>query len=93
MSRQLSLLSTVRPVDGQLPSHSKSSCDVRCADSGKAGVQRFREGLAFQAHRLLYHSILGLRVIKKKKKYRVNGEVEGRPEENRLVHLHFHLHY
>ena len=27
---------------------------------------RFREGLVFQAHRLLYHSTLGLRVIKKK---------------------------
>ena len=31
-------------------------------------VQRFRGGLAFKAHRLLYHSTLGLRVIKKKKK-------------------------
>ena len=29
--------------------------------------QRFRGGLAFKAHRLLYHSTLGLRVIKKKK--------------------------
>jgi len=28
----------------------------------------FRGGLAFKAHRLLYHSTLGLRVIKKKKK-------------------------
>jgi len=31
-------------------------------------VQRFRGGLVFKARRLLYHSILGLRVIKKKKK-------------------------
>ena len=31
-------------------------------------VQRFRGGLAFKARRLLYHSTLGLRVIKKKKK-------------------------
>ena len=30
-------------------------------------VQRFRGGLVFKAHRLLYHSTLGLRVIKKKK--------------------------
>jgi len=30
-------------------------------------VQRFRSGLAFNAHRLLYHSTLGLRVTKKKK--------------------------
>ena len=32
-------------------------------------MPRFRGGLAFKAHRLLYHSTLGLRVIKKKKKY------------------------
>ena len=31
-------------------------------------VQRFRGGLVFKAHRLLYRSILGLRVIKKKTK-------------------------
>jgi len=30
-------------------------------------VQRFRGGLVFKAHRLLYHSTLDLRVIKKKK--------------------------
>jgi len=30
-------------------------------------VQRFRGGLVFKAHRLLHHSTLGLRVIKKKK--------------------------
>jgi len=29
-------------------------------------VQRFQGGLAFKAHRLLYHSTLGLRVIKKR---------------------------
>ena len=32
-------------------------------------VKRFPGGLVFKAHRLLYHSTLGLRVIKKKKKY------------------------
>jgi len=31
-------------------------------------VKLFRGGLVFKAHRLLYHSTLGLRVIKKKKK-------------------------
>jgi len=38
-------------------------------------LQRFRGGLVFKAHRLLYHSTLGLRVIKMKKKiwYRVLG--------------------
>jgi len=30
-------------------------------------VQRFRGGLVVQAHRRVYHSTLGLRVIKKKK--------------------------
>ena len=29
-------------------------------------VQRFRSGLVFEAHRLLYHSSLGLSVIKKR---------------------------
>ena len=37
-------------------------------DSGFGNVQRFRGGLIFKAHRLVYHSTLGLRVIKKKKK-------------------------
>ena len=31
-------------------------------------VKRSRGGLVFKAHRLLHHSTLGLRVIKKKKK-------------------------
>jgi len=35
---------------------------------GYINVQRFRGGLVFKAHRLLYHSTLGLRVIKKKKR-------------------------
>ena len=34
----------------------------------RRNVQRFREGLAFEAHGLLHHSTLGPRVIKKKKK-------------------------
>ena len=33
-------------------------------------MQRFRGGLVFKAHRLVYHSTLGLRVIKKKKRLR-----------------------
>ena len=33
-------------------------------------VQRFRGELVFKAHRLLYHSTLGLRVTKKKEKTR-----------------------
>jgi len=33
-----------------------------------SNVQRFRGGLVFKAHRLVYHSTLGLRVIKKKRR-------------------------
>ena len=47
-------------------------------------VKRFRGGLVFKAHRLLHHSTLGLRVIKKKKKdaevcncFRVQGVPRG----------------
>ena len=36
---------------------------------GLTPVQRFRGGLVFKAHRLLYHSTLGLRVIKKKRRH------------------------
>ena len=32
-------------------------------------MKRFRGGLVFKAHRLVYHSTLGLRVMKKKKKF------------------------
>jgi len=38
-------------------------------------VKRLRGGLVFKAHRLVYHSTLGLRVIKKKKKFRRRGSV------------------
>ena len=34
-----------------------------------SNVKRFRGGLVFKAHRLLCHSTLGLRVIKKKKRH------------------------
>jgi len=36
-------------------------------------VLRFRGGLVFKAHRLVYHSTLGVRVIKKKKKEQLKG--------------------
>ena len=39
-------------------------------------MKRFRGGLIFKAHRLLYHSTLGLRVMKKKKKA-VTHDAEG----------------
>ena len=37
---------------------------------------RFRGGLVFKAHRRFYHSTLGLRVIKQKKKYLEASERE-----------------
>ena len=40
-------------------------------------VQRFRGGLVFKAHRLLYHSTLGLRAIKKKKTETELGHTAG----------------
>ena len=36
----------------------------------RINVKRSRGGLVFKAHRLLYHSTLGLRVIKNKRKWR-----------------------
>ena len=38
----------------------------------RRNVKRFPGGLVFKAHRLLYHSTLGVRVIKKKKKVGAN---------------------
>ena len=43
------------------PTRSSSSASLH------RNVQRFRGGLVFKPHRLLYHSSLGLRVMKKKK--------------------------
>jgi len=67
-------------------------------------VQRFREGLVFKAHRLVYHSTLGLRVIqKKKKKVRAarqrarKGPIEARnpyvPQNLRAPHTQCQNHY
>ena len=51
-----------------------SALEVQVAGAGddpeqllRRNVKRFRGGLVCKAHRLLYHSTLGLRVIKKKK--------------------------
>jgi len=45
----------------QRATHSRTTISQKC-------VKRFRGGFVFKAHRLLYPSTLGLRVIKKKKK-------------------------
>jgi len=39
----------------------------------RRNVMRFRGGLVFKAHRLLYHSTLGWRVLKNKKKNLLRG--------------------
>ena len=49
-------------------------------------VNRFRGGLVFKAHRLVYHSTLGLRVIKKKKKSSRRRAARGR-EGARLTNV------
>ena len=51
---------------GQCPPRGRAPARVRCVF--KARRPRFLGGLVFKAHRLVYHSALGLRVIKKKKK-------------------------
>ena len=60
-------------------------------------VQRFRSGLVFKAHRIVYHSTLGLRVIRKKKK-NTAGAGRRHPRQQReffmdnlLVRIHFIL--
>ena len=50
----------------------------------RRNVKRFQAGLVSKAHSLLYHSTLGSRVIKKKKKIRV-GENQSRAVEKRVV--------
>jgi len=51
----------------------------------RRNVKRFRGGLVFKAHRLLYHSTLGLRVIKKKKKKYFPATPECHPWGHRVV--------
>ena len=41
---------------------------LETATADSRSTNKFREGLVFKAHRLLYHSTLGLRVTQKKKK-------------------------
>ena len=64
------------PRNGQFFDQTKLSCSTEWLDATRASIQeqllrmnvkRFRSGLVFKAHRLLFHSTLGLRVIKKKK--------------------------
>ena len=52
-------------------------------------MQRFRGGLVSKAHRLLYHSTLGLRVIKKMKKKSECRTAQGRGKRARSARLRF----
>ena len=42
----------------------------------RRNVKWFRGGLVFKAHRILYHSTLGFRIIKKKNRPDVGGELD-----------------
>ena len=53
------------PSSRRAPSRSSSRCD----NTLRPNVKRFRGGLVFKAHRLLYHSTLGLRVIKQRRRH------------------------
>jgi len=44
-------------------------------------VQRFRGGLVFKAHRLLYHTTLGLSVIKKRREEGYDTGRGGMPDQ------------
>ena len=48
-------------------------------------MQRFRGGLVFKAHRLFYHSTLGLRVIKKKRRVEGRNLIGVAPEPRGLA--------
>ena len=59
-----------RRINSQRVRHSRGSTLSRRAQGSKLlrrNLKRFRGGLVFQAHRLVDHSTLGWRVIKKKK--------------------------
>ena len=47
----------------------------------------FRGGLVFQAHRLVYHATLGLRVIPQKKKKLLNPNPDPAPRIANLKHV------
>jgi len=55
-------------ADPSLTDSADASCSTTALLRGSCYyVKRFRGGLVFKAHRLVYHSTLGLRVIQKKK--------------------------
>ena len=64
---------------GTHPVRGLASEDARLVKpSGQMNVKQFRGGLVFKNHRLLYHSTLGLGVIKKKKRALIDMNVHRR---------------
>ena len=59
----------------------------------RADVKRFWGGLVFKAHRLVYHSTLGLRVIKKKVTGARRLVVLGAPAERGVLKRPAPLHF
>ena len=76
-----------------------SNCSAR--EILSRNVKRFRGGLVFEAHGLLYHSTLGVKVLKKKTCVALNSRRESTKEEDagtpdasltpRVAHLRQHL--
>ena len=68
--------STCGPSAVQIWSHNPQNVEATRHSNSTVGgvhqlrrnVKRFRGGLVFKAHRLLYHSTLGLRIIKKRRR-------------------------
>ena len=63
--------STAATADATLGSSSAREREMISDDLLRRNVQQFRGGLVFKADRLVYHSTLGSRVIKKKKRRRL----------------------
>ena len=53
----------------------KGSAVISHGEDGVLASSRFRGGLVFKAHRLLYHSTLGLRVIEKEEEGTISNGV------------------
>ena len=62
---------------------------AHCVASREGPVKRFRGGLVFKADRLVYHSTLGLRVIKTKRRVGRGSAVFGRERLIRDLLAHF----
>ena len=64
-----------------VPSSPDSGWGPKPEESGHSNVQRFRGGLVSRAHNILYHSTLGLRVVKKKRNRAEDQNLRNRDED------------